>query len=263
MTRVLLASAAVPACAMIVLWAASVRLRDASIVDVAWGPAFAAEAWTAVAVAGPSARGVLAAVLTTAWGLRLAVHLAARRRGHGEDRRYAALRAAHGPRFAAESLVTVFLLQAALVWIVSLPLQAAAARGAAAPLGPLDAAGALLALAGIAVEATADAQLARFLARPERRGQVMQQGLWRWSRHPNYFGDFTVWWGLGLLGAAAGAAWTLVGPAIMSGLLLRVSGVTLLERTIGDRRPGYAEYAARTSAFFPWPPRTASPRRSR
>src|SRR5512147_3288325 len=165
------------------------------------------------------------------------------------------MREARGPRFAAESLVTVFLLQAALMWAISLPLQAAAALGAGKPLGLLDAAGALVVLTGVAVEAAADAQLARFLARPDSRGLVMQRGLWRWSRHPNYFGDFVVWWGLGFLGVAAGATWTLAGPALMSVLLLRVSGVTLLEKTISTRRPGYAEYAARTSAFFPWSPR--------
>ncbi|HET6438579.1 MAG TPA: DUF1295 domain-containing protein [Anaeromyxobacter sp.] len=253
MTTVLLTSALVPVGLMVALWAASLRLRDVSIVDVFWGPAFAAVAWTAVAVAGHTPRSLLAAGLATVWGLRLGVHLGLRKRGQGEDRRYAALRAARGPRFGAESLVTVFLLQAALVWIVSLPLQAAAAQRQAAALGPLDLAGALLALAGIAVEATADVQLARFLARPESRGQVMQEGLWHWSRHPNYFGDFVVWWGLGLLGVAAGAPWTLVGPALMSVLLLRVSGVTLLERTIGERRPGYTAYARRTSTFIPWP----------
>jgi steroid 5-alpha reductase family enzyme len=251
-SAILLAAAAVPAAMMTALWAVSLRLRDVSIVDVFWGPGFAAVAWTAVAVAGPSPRGLLAAALATLWGLRLGVHLGLRKRGHGEDRRYAAMRAARGPRFARESLATVFLLQAALMWVISLPLQAA---GSGAPLGPLDAAGALVALAGVAVEAVADAQLARFLARPGSRGRVLQEGLWRWSRHPNYFGDFVVWWGLGLLGLAAGAPWSLVGPAVMSLLLLRVSGVTLLERTIGDRRPGYAAYAARTSAFFPWPPR--------
>jgi steroid 5-alpha reductase family enzyme len=254
MTGVLLASALVPAAALVALWAWSVRLRDVSIVDVFWGPGFALVAWTAVAVAGPSPRGLLAAALATAWGLRLGVHLGLRRRGHGEDRRYAAMRAAVGPSFAVRSLFTVFLLQAALLWIVSLPLQASAAGGRTG-LSLLDLAGALLVVAGLAVEATADAQLARFLARPGSRGQVMQEGLWRWSRHPNYFGDFVVWWGFGLLGVAAGSPWALVGPALMSALLLRVSGVTLLERTIGARRPGYAEYAARTSAFFPWPPR--------
>jgi steroid 5-alpha reductase family enzyme len=145
------------------------------------------------------------------------------------------------------------------MWVVSLPLQAGAALGQDRPLGLLEAIGAAVALAGLAVEAVADAQLARFLADPASRGRVMDRGLWAWSRHPNYFGDFTVWWGLGLAAAGAGAWWPLLGPAVMSVLLLRVSGVTLLESTIGARRPGYADYAARTSAFFPWPPRRGRP----
>ena len=255
MSAVLILSALVPTASMIALWAASLRLRDVSIVDVFWGPGFTGVAWTAVAVAGPTPRGLLAAALTTIWGLRLGVHLGLRKRGHGEDRRYATMRAARGPRFALVSLATIFLLQAALMWVISLPIQAAAALGRDLPLSTLDAAGALVTLAGVAVEATADAQLARFLARPENHGRVMEEGLWGWSRHPNYFGDFVTWWGLGLLGVAAGAAWSLIGPVLMSVLLLRVSGVTLLERTIGERRPGYAEYVARTSAFVPRPRR--------
>jgi steroid 5-alpha reductase family enzyme len=248
------AAAGVTAAAMLLLWALSVRRRDVSIVDVYWGPAFAVVAWTSVAVAGPSPRGLLLAALASAWGLRLGIHLARRRRGHGEDRRYAAMRAVHGDRFPLVSLFTVFLLQAALVVVVSLPLQAGAALGARAPLGLLDAAGAAVFAAGLAFQAGADAQLARVLARPGSAGQVMDRGLWGWARHPNYFGDFLVWWGLGRVGAAAGAPWALAGPAVMSLLLLRVSGVTLLEKTIGSRRPGYAGYVARTSAFFPWPP---------
>jgi len=250
-----LAAATLVAGAMLALWALSLRLRDVSLVDVYWGPGFAAIAWTSVAVAGPSPRGVLAALLATAWGTRLAVHLARRRRGAGEDRRYAAMRAARGDRFPLVSLFTVFLLQGVLSFTVSLPLQAAA-TGRGGPLGLLDVAGAGLAVAGMVFETVADAQLARFLERPGSRGLVMQEGLWRWSRHPNYFGDFVVWWGLGLLGASAGAPGTLLGPLVMSVLLLRVSGVALLEKTIGERRPGYADYAARTSAFLPLPPRT-------
>jgi len=254
MGAVMLASAALAAGGMVVLWAISVRLRDASIVDPFWGPGFAAIAWTAVAVAGPSPRGLLLAALATAWGLRLGVYLARRRRGQGEDRRYAAMRAAHGERFGWVSLFTVFLLQAALMWLVSLPLQAGAALGREAPLGLLEGLGAAVFAAGLAFEAVADAQLARFLADPASRGQVMDRGLWSWTRHPNYFGDFLVWWGLGLAALGAGAWWALAGPALMSALLMRVSGVTLLESTIAGRRPGYAAYAARTSAFFPWPP---------
>jgi steroid 5-alpha reductase family enzyme len=248
-------SAAVAGGGMVLLWMASVRLRDASIVDPFWGPGFAAIAWTAVAVAGPSPRGLLLAALASAWGLRLGLHLARRSRGHGEDRRYAAMRAAHGERFWWVSLFTVFLLQAALMWLVSLPLQAGAALGREAPVGLLEAAGTALFLVGLAFEAIGDAQLARFLADPASRGRVMDRGLWAWTRHPNYFGDFTVWWGLGLAALGSGAWWALAGPALMSVLLLRVSGVALLESTISSRRPGYAEYAARTSAFFPRPPR--------
>jgi steroid 5-alpha reductase family enzyme len=255
MGSVMLAGAAVTVAAMLLLWAASLRLRDASIVDVYWGPGFGVVAWAAVGVAGSSPRGLLLAALATAWGLRLGAHIARRRRGHGEDHRYAAMRAAHGARFPLVSLFTVFLLQAALLWLVSLPLQAGAALGRSTPLGPIDAAGALLFAVGLAFEATADAQLARFLRDPSSRGRVMDRGLWRYSRHPNYFGDFLVWWGLGAMALSAGAAWALVGPLAMSVLLLKVSGVTLLERNIGERRPGYAAYAARTSAFLPLPPR--------
>jgi steroid 5-alpha reductase family enzyme len=255
MGGVMAAAAALVLAGMVALWAWSVRVRDASVVDPWWGPGFAVVAWTSVAVAGPSPRGLLLAALASAWGLRLGAYLGWRRRGHGEDRRYAAMRARHGARFARVSLVTVFLLQGALMWIVSLPLQAGAALGRGAPLGPLDALGALVVAAGVTIEGVADAQLARFLARPGRRGRVMDRGLWRWSRHPNYFGDFVVWWGLGLVSLGAGSWWPLCGPAVMTLLLMRVSGVPLLEGTIGERRPGYAAYATRTSAFWPWPPR--------
>jgi steroid 5-alpha reductase family enzyme len=264
MSAVMLTSAGLILVFMIALWAASVRLRDASIVDPFWGPGFAGVAWASLAASGPSPRGLLLAVLVTLWGLRLGIHLARRARGHGEDRRYAAMRATHGERFWIVSLFTVFLLQGALMWTVSLPLQAGAALGRETPLGPLDAVGAAIFGVGLAFEAVADAQLARFLADPANRGQVMDRGLWRFSRHPNYFGDFLVWWGLGAVALSAGAWWALAGPAVMTALLLRVSGVTLLEQTIGERRPGYAEYAARTSAFFPRPPISApSPRPAR
>jgi steroid 5-alpha reductase family enzyme len=259
MGAVMTAAAAVAGCWAVVLWLASLRLRDASIVDPFWGAGFAAVAWAALAVAGPSPRGLLAAGLTSLWAGRLGLHLWRRRRGHGEDRRYAAMRAAAGPAFWLSSLATVFLLQGALLWVVSLPLQAGAARGHGAPLGTLDALGVALFLAGFVFEAVADAQLARFLAEPGSRLRVMDRGLWSLTRHPNYFGDFLLWWGLGALGLAAGAWWSLAGPALMAVLLMRVSGVTLLERTIVERRPGYAEYAARTPAFFPWPRRRATP----
>lgn len=256
MIGTLLASALLLACCMVALWLVSLHLRDASVADPFWGLGFALVAASALLLAEPSPRAVLAASLAAAWGLRLTAHLASRwGRSAEEDRRYRAMRASWGPRFPAVSLFTVFLLQGALLWAVSLPLQAAIARGGSAPLGLLDLAGAALFLTGLAFEAVADAQLARFLRDRSRRGGVMRSGLWRYTRHPNYFGDALVWWGLGLLGAAAGEAWSLAGSALMTFLLVRVSGVALLERDIGERRPGYAAYAATTSAFVPWPPR--------
>ena len=256
MSTILAASAGLVLACMLALWLLSLRLRDASIADVFWGSGFAAVGVLSAALAPPSPRGLLLAGLSAAWGLRLTVHLGRRWRAHGqEDRRYRAMRAQRGEGFPLASLFTVFLLQGALMWVVSLPLQAGAARGATVPLGLLDAAGVAVFAVGLTFEALGDAQLARFLADPAHRGQVMQSGLWRYTRHPNYFGDALVWWGMGLVAAAAGAAWSLVGPALMTFLLVRVSGVSLLEKDIGLRRPGYAEYVRRTSAFLPRPPR--------
>jgi steroid 5-alpha reductase family enzyme len=165
-----------------------------------------------------------------------------------------------GERFPWVSLATVFGLQGALQWVVSLPLQVGAAAPGAAPLGALDALGAALFATGLAFEAVGDHQLARFKADPANRGRVLDRGLWRFTRHPNYFGDALAHWGLFTIALATphGAA-TLIGPALMTFLLLRVSGVALLERSIGRRRPAYDEYQRRTSAFLPLPPRAPHP----
>jgi steroid 5-alpha reductase family enzyme len=255
--QVLPYSAAAVLGAMVVLWLASLRLRDASIADPFWGAGFALAAWVAAAAGeGGGPRRALALALVTLWAGRLSLHLLRRNLGHGEDRRYAAMRAAHGDRFWIVSLGTVFLLQGVLLLAVALPVLAAVGAPPA-PLGALDAAGVALFAAGLAFEAVGDRQLARFKADPSNRGRVMDRGLWRLTRHPNYFGDATLWWGLGLLGAAAGAPWTLVSPAIMTFLLVRVSGVALLEKDIAERRPEYRAYVARTSAFVPWFPKEA------
>lgn len=252
-------SAAALVAGMVALWLVSLPLRNASIVDVFWGPAFVVAAWTAaLAGDGGGARRPLALALVSLWGLRLGLHLARRNLGHGEDPRYAAMRGGHGRRFWWVSLFTVFLLQAALAWVISLPVQAAV-LGPATPLGLLDLAAAVLWATGLAFEAIGDAQLARFRADPRNRGRALDTGLWRYTRHPNYFGDACAWWGLGLLGVSAGAPWTLISPLLMTFLLLKVSGVALLERDIAERRPAYRDYVARTSAFFPWFPRKASP----
>jgi steroid 5-alpha reductase family enzyme len=251
-------SALLLAGSMVALWLLSLPLRNASIIDAFWGAAFAVAAWGAALAAGAplaSPRTALTLALVTAWAIRLSLHLLLRNAGHGEDPRYVAMRSGHGHRFWWVSLFTIFLLQAALAWVISLPIQLAALRGG--PLGPLDALGALTWLAGFAFEAAGDAQLTRFRADPANRGRALDTGLWRYTRHPNYFGDALLWWGFGLLGLAAGAPWTLLCPALMTYLLLRVSGVALLEKDIAERRPAYADYVRRTSAFLPWLPRPA------
>ncbi len=242
---------------MFVTWTLSLVLRDVSIVDSAWGLAFVAVAWVAFALGdGEHARRLLVAGLVSVWGLRLAGYIARRKlRERREDPRYAAWRERHGARFPLVSLFTVFLLQGALVWVVSLPVQGAAGQDGG--LGPLDFVGVAVWAAGLFFEATGDAQLARFKADPANRGTVMDRGLWRYTRHPNYFGDFLVWWGLYLIALSAGAWWTLPGPLVMTLLLTRVSGKDHLERSL-SKRPGYADYVARTSGFVPLPPRGAS-----
>jgi steroid 5-alpha reductase family enzyme len=243
---------------MLALWLASIALRDVSIVDPAWGPAFVLVAAVAAAAgAGCLGRRWLLFGMTAVWGLRLGAYLLVRKlRDPGEDRRYAAMRERRGSRFVLWSLVWIFGLQGLLVLIVSLPVQVAAGQG-----GVLTAAiipGVALWAVGFAFESIGDEQLRRFKARSDSSGQVMDRGLWRYTRHPNYFGDFCVWWGLWLVALTAGGTWwTFVGPVVMSTLLIRVSGAGLLEKDIGDRRPGYADYVRRTSGFFPWPPKTS------
>lgn len=241
---------------MAVLWLRSVRLRDASIVDAFWGPGFAVIATVGAALsAGALPRRLLLAVLVVTWGIRLGAHIWRRNRGGGEDFRYAAMRASHGESFWWVSLFSVFLLQGSLMWFIALPVQIA--QGARQPeaLGWLDLLGATVWACGLAFEAIGDRQLARFKADPANRGRILDTGLWRYTRHPNYFGDALLWWGLWLVSASTpGALWTLPCPLLMTLLLVRVSGVHLLEATMAQR-PGYAEYMRRTSAFLPRPPR--------
>jgi steroid 5-alpha reductase family enzyme len=234
-----------------VTWVLSLPLHNVSIVDSLWSLLFILAGWTyAMSSSSPlDCRALLALTLVTVWGLRLSVYITWRNRGHGEDPRYRAIRARNEPYFSFKSLYLVFGLQAVLAWIISLPLLGASLS--ARPLGLFDAAGALAWLLGFTFEAGGDWQLARFKARPENRGRVMDRGFWRFTRHPNYFGDFCVWWGLYLIAASGGAWWSFVGPLLMSVLLMRVSGVTLLEKTISQRRPEYLDYVKRTNAFFP------------
>lgn len=236
-------------------WLVSVVKRDVSIVDSVWSAMIllAAVVYAAV-LPDVGGRAVPVLVLVAIWALRLAGYITWRNWGEGEDRRYQVIRARNEPNFQWKSLYLVFVLQALLAWIVSLPLLPAVAS--ARPLGWLDALGAIVMLAGLAVETMGDAQLATFKAQPANRGRVMADGLWRYTRHPNYFGEFCVWWGFFIIALAAGGWWTIVSPLLMSVLLLKVSGVTLLEKDIGERRPAYRDYIARTNAFFPGRPKS-------
>jgi steroid 5-alpha reductase family enzyme len=240
---------------MLATWLLSLVLRDASIVDIVWGAGYVLTAWVAFVVAdGTEARRWLLAGMTTLWGGRLAIYLFWRNAGKGEDPRYQAMRRHWGDRFWIVSLVTVFLLQGTLMWTVSLPVQMGQVPDSPDSLGVVDLLGVAVFALGFVFEAVGDYQLARFKADPGNRGQVLDTGLWRYTRHPNYFGDFCVWWGLFLVAAATGVGvWSIIGPIAMTVFLLRVSGVTMLERTITKRRPGYEDYIATTNAFFPGP----------
>ncbi|HSG79557.1 MAG TPA: DUF1295 domain-containing protein [Acidimicrobiia bacterium] len=255
--EVLTTNAVVVAASMVGLWVLSLALRDASIVDIFWGAGFVVVAWVShVTGDGPEARTLLLAILVSVWGLRLAGYLAWRNVGKGEDFRYRAMRKRHGSTWWIRSLAVVFVLQGLLMWIVSLPVQAAAVPSEPAALSLLTWPGIAIYAVGLFFETVGDVQLARFKADPGNAGAVMNRGLWRYTRHPNYFGDFMVWWGLYVVAlGAAGTWWTIIGPVVMSTLLMRVSGKALLEKSLSKRREGYAEYVATTNGFFPGPPK--------
>ena len=265
MSEVLLTNASVVAGLMLAVWVVSIPLRNVSIVDLAWGFGFVCIAWVSVLVASTDSVTAgwterpsmcLLPLCTTLWGLRLTGYLAWRNHGRPEDKRYAAMRARRGNAFWWQSLFVVFLLQGVVMWVVSLPVQVGVAQ-AESGWAWVHAIGLVLWSVGLFFETVGDWQLARFKAQPENRGQVMDRGLWRYTRHPNYFGDFCVWWGLYALAAAHGASvWTVVSPLLMSIFLLRVSGVTLLEQSLREEKPDYAEYVRRTNAFVPWFPRS-------
>jgi steroid 5-alpha reductase family enzyme len=240
---------------MAVTFGIALKAGKHSVVDTAWGIGIALTALVALVSSigyGQPVRRTLLAVAAVVWGMRLAVYIGARNRGKPEDPRYhALLRKAKGDK-NLYALRTIYLLQALILWVACLPIQAGLLeRGAT---GPVLIIGAVLWLGGFVFESVGDWQLARFKADPAHKGMVMDRGLWRYTRHPNYFGDFCMWWGLFLisLGSWAGVA-TIVGPLLMTFLLTKGSGQALTERRMADR-PQYAEYIARTSGFFPRPP---------
>lgn len=260
MITVWLYGAAVVATLMAVTWAASYLRVDASLVDRVWGLGFVVAAWVyAVAAPSTSVRAIVVVSLVTIWGLRLSAFITWRNWGHGEDKRYRAMRDKRPDSFALRSLVTVFLLQAVLAAVISVPLLAAIAEPSPPEFGWLDVAAVALWLIGFVFEAFGDAQLARFRADEQNRDKVMDRGLWRYTRHPNYFGDTVVWWSYGLFAVAVGAWWALAGALLMTVLIVKVSGVALTDATMKrSNRPGYDAYVRRTNAFVPGPRKPAA-----
>ena len=241
---------------MLGTWLVSLAVKNASIVDIVWGLGFVVIAWSVcIRVDGNADRQRLLVAMTTVWGLRLAVYLYSRNHGKGEDYRYRAMRKHWGRQFPLISLGTVFAVQGVLMWVVSLPVQLGQVK-VSPDLGIVAWIGIAVWAIGLFFEVVGDAQLARFKKDPANAGIVMSSGLWRYTRHPNYFGDACVWWGIALVAAETTVGrWGLIGAAAMTFLLRRVSGVTLLEKSLVKRRAGYEDYVARTSPFVPRRPR--------
>ncbi|MGI9270853.1 MAG: DUF1295 domain-containing protein [Woeseiaceae bacterium] len=239
----------------VLAWLYSVIRTDVSIVDSLWSLFFLLAASIYAYMSQPlSIRGLGVFILVAVWSIRLSAYITIRNHGTAEDYRYQTIRANNEPNFWFKSLFIVFVLQGLLAWAISVPLLVAISSPA--ELTWLDGLALALFVVGLVFEAGGDYQLARFKADSNNSGKVMQSGLWRYTRHPNYFGDFCVWWAFFLFALAAGAWWTIVAPLLMSFLLLKVSGVVMLEKTIGDRRPEYTNYIEQTNAFFPGPRRS-------
>lgn len=246
---------------MVALWLLSLRLKDASIVDIFWGAGFVISAWVYFFLTpdGYITRKFLVTLLATIWGLRLSIHILIRNWGHGEDFRYQKWREESGANWWWFSFFKVFLLQGFLMWIISIPLLASQTSPIPTRLIWLDYLGILLWGIGFFFEAVGDWQLSRFKANPANKGQLLKTGVWRYTRHPNYFGDAAQWWGFYLIAAAAGGFWSIFSPIIMTLLLRNVSGVSMLEKSLKESKPGYQEYMRTTNAFIPWFPKKSNP----
>jgi steroid 5-alpha reductase family enzyme len=242
---------------MVAIWLLSLLTKNASIVDIFWGLGFVLLAAVYfVATDGFIGRKALITTLVAIWGLRLSLYILWRNWGKGEDYRYRRWREQAGGKFWWTSLFQVFLLQGLLLWLISAPILAAQFNDDPDHFSAFDLLGALVWSVGFFFEAVGDWQLARFKSDPANKGKVMRSGLWAYTRHPNYFGEATLWWGYYLIAAGtAGGHWTFFSPILMTVLLLRVSGVALLERTQVETKPQYRDYIESTSAFFPWFPR--------
>ncbi len=259
--QILALNGAILTVAMLALWYFCLSIRDVSVIDAFWPFGMVLLAGTSFLIAvGDPARKLAIFGLTALWGLRLSAHLFSRWRAHGVDPRYAAilgrLMEKRGWSFAKASFLQVFAMQAVLLFLVCLPAQLGQIPATPIGIGVLGMIGIGIALIGISFETIGDAQLKAFRANPDMKGKVLDTGLWRYTRHPNYFGDAATWWGIWLL-AAETSFWlpALIGPLLITFLLTRLSGVPMLEHRLKKTRPDYAAYVQRTSSFFPWPPR--------
>jgi len=242
---------------MTILWTVSVFIKNVSIVDLFWGLGFVlTAAFYFIYADGLPFRKNIVMTLTAIWGLRLAVYLAWRNLGKGEDFRYREFRRKYGEnRYWLISFFLSFLLQGIVMWLISAPLLGALDSGADRPAGILDYIGIIMWLTGFVFEAGSDYQLARFKADRANKGKLLDKGFWRYTRHPNYFGDSMVWWGFGLICISAGSYLPALGSLLMTALIIKVSGVALLEKSLKEQKPEYIEYMRKTSSFFPWFPR--------
>jgi steroid 5-alpha reductase family enzyme len=241
---------------MTILWITSALIKNVSIVDLFWGLGFVIAGWVYYLNSdGFEMRKIILMTLVSIWGLRLSIYLAWRNHGKGEDFRYRKFRKDYGEnRYWWISFFQTFLLQGILMWLISAPILGAQFYPGK-ELGILDFAGIIVWIIGFVFEAGGDMQLARFKANPANKGKVLNTGFWHYTRHPNYFGDAAAWFGYGLICLAAGSYWPVLGSVLMTALIIKVSGVALLEKTLNDTKPGYKEYVEKTSAFIPWIPK--------
>jgi steroid 5-alpha reductase family enzyme len=239
--------------ALTALWLVSLVVKDASIIDIFWGLGFVLSAWVyRYILSSHSDRTLIICILVSIWGIRLAAYLANRNLGKGEDYRYQVWRKEYGINFWWVSYFRVFLLQGVLLWLIGAPLLVAQTTDV---LSVFDYLGIILWAIGLTFETVGDYQLAQFKKNSDNKGKVLDSGLWKYTRHPNYFGDAVLWWGLFCFAASAGGWWTVFSPVLMTFLLMKVSGVALLEKTLVETKPQYKDYIRRTSAFFPMMPK--------
>ena len=242
---------------MTLLWIISVFLKNVSIVDLFWGMGFViVNIWYFFATEAFTSRQILLLVLVAIWGVRLSIYLAWRNIGKGEDFRYREFRKKYGEKnYWWVSYFQTFLLQGILMWIISSTLWGVNRFSDGISLNIIDYIGLLVWTIGFIFEAGGDYQLAKFKMNFANKGKVLNTGFWRFTRHPNYFGDAAVWWGYGILCIAAGSYWYLFGSLIMTLLIIKVSGVALLEKTLKAQKPEYLDYIQKTNSFFPWFPK--------